>query len=142
MIGVGYIDTSFLLSILFKDDNYDKSVDLWNEISVFVSSVLLEIEAHINICKYFVIHLTDGQLYKTKSSELHDMMENINRKNVDDEIILEIKNIETLKRPKSSDSIHLATANIFNKLVDEKITVCTYDRNMSTIAKELGMATI
>ena len=142
MIGIGYIDTSFLLSILFKDDNYDKSVDLWNEVSVFVSSVLIEIESQINIYKYFVIRLMDGQLYKNKLNELHSFMENINRKNVDDEIILEIENIEAIKRPKSLDSIHLATANIFNKLVDEKITMCTYDRNMSTIAKELGMATI
>ena len=142
MIEVGYIDTSFILSILFNDDNFNKSVDLWNEISVFVSSVLIEIEPQINMYKYFVIHLNDGQLYNKKLNELNFLLENINRKTIDDEIILEIKNVDALKRPKSLDSIHLATANIFNKLINQKLTMCTYDRNMSTISKELGMATI
>ena len=142
MIQIAYIDTSFLLSILFEDSNYEKSVDLWNQIENYVSSILIDIESRINVYKYFIIHLRDEQSHKDKLNELHDLLESINRKNVDDEILLEIKNIEKLKHLKSLDSIHLATANIFNKLVKERISICTYDKNLIKISKELGMLTI
>ena len=142
MIQIGYIDTSFLLSILFEDSNYEKSVDLWNQIENYVSSILIDIESRINVYKYFIIHLRDEQSHKDKLNELHDLLENINRKNVDEEILLEIKNIEKLRHLKSLDSIHLATANIFNKLVNEQISICTYDKNLIKISKELGMLTI
>jgi hypothetical protein len=42
-------------------------------------------------------------------------------KTVDKEILLEIKNVEKLKRRKSLDSIHLATANIYAKLIKDKL---------------------
>ena len=142
MIQIAYIDTSFLLSLLFEDSNYEKSVDLWNQIEYYVSSILIDIESRINVYKYFIIHLRDEQSHKDKLNELHDLLESINRKNVDDEILLEIKNIEKLKHLKSLDSIHLATANIFNKLVKERISICTYDKNLIKISKELGMLTI
>ncbi len=106
---LGYIDTSFLLSILFEDDNYETTVTIWNQLETLYSSQLLD---------------------------------NISRKNIDSEIILEIKNIDKLKRFKSLDSIHLATANIVNKLLHKELLLCTYDKNMIRIGKEMRMKTI
>jgi len=134
----GYIDSSFLLSIIFEDNNYYESVDIWNALDVFLGSVLLEIECRINIYKYLITQKKNKKLYR-KKEELAELLKHINRKNIDEEISLEIRNHEKLKRLKSLDSIHLATANIFNKLINGKILLCSYDKNMITISKEMGM---
>lgn len=141
-MNVGYIDTSFLLSILFEDENYETTVRYWNDLDVRFSSLLLEIEARINVYKYCILAQKDDRLYREMEEELQELLENINRKSIDQEIVLEIRHIDKLKRPKSLDSIHLATAHIINKLVDEKLLLCSYDKNMVRIGTELGMATI
>ncbi len=139
---VGYIDSSFLLSIIFEDNNYDKSIDIWNNIDVTLGSILLEIECRINLYKYFIVRLDDKKLYKDKGMELKELLYSINRKTVDEEIVFEIQNYDRLKKLKSLDSIHLATANIFNKLTNEKLLICSYDKNMIMISKEMGMSVI
>lgn len=138
----GYVDTSFLLSILFEDENYDTTVKYWNKLDILYSSLLLEIESRINVYKYCVLTKNNNVLYKEKEEQLKELLDNVNRKNIDNEIVLEIKNIDKLKKPKSLDSIHLATANIVNKLLDEKLLLCTYDMNMIKIGNELGMKTL
>ena len=135
----GYIDSSFLLSILFEDNDYVKSVDIWNALDVYLGSILLEIECRINVYKYLIIQMKDKKLFKEKAEQLSELLKNINKKNIDEEISLEIQNHEKLRRLKSLDSIHLATANIFNKLINERILVCSYDKNMIMISKEMGM---
>ena len=138
----GYVDTSFLLSILFEDENYNTTVKYWNKLDILYSSLLLEIESRINVYKYCVLTKNNNVLYKEKEEQLKELLDNVNRKNIDNEIVLEIKNIDKLKKPKSLDSIHLATANIVNKLLDEKLLLCTYDMNMIKIGNELGMKTL
>ena len=51
---VGYIDTSFFLSIIFEDENYEKSIDVWNSLDSIYSSLLLDIESQINLYTYFI----------------------------------------------------------------------------------------
>lgn len=138
----GYIDTSFLLSILFEDDNYEKSALTWNKLDTLYSSQLLEIESRINVYKYCIIAKKSESLYKEKEEYLQELLDNIFKKNIDSEIILEIKNIDRLKRLKSLDSIHLATANIINKLLNKELLLCSYDKNMIKIGKEMRMKTI
>lgn len=136
---IGYIDTSFLLSIVFQDCHYDKSIDIWNDLDLKYSSLLLQIESQINLYKYFILLKKDEKIYSQKEKELSDLLLNINLKIVDKEIALEIKNINNLKRPRSLDSIHLATANIVNKLIEDSISICSYDKEMITVGKSLGM---
>jgi predicted nucleic acid-binding protein len=95
MMKVGFIDTSFLLSLVFEDDNFEEAYGIWNELEIFCGSVLLEIE-----------------------------------------------NIERLKHLKSLDSVHLATAHIFAKMIDTSILLCSYDKNMMKAGAELGMSTL
>lgn len=141
-MNIGYIDTSFLLSIVFRDDDYDRSIDVWNRLDLKYSSLLLQIESQINIYKYFVLLKKDEKQYSLKEKELSDLLSNINMKIVDKEIALEIKNINNLKRPRSLDSIHLATANIMNKLTDDRIVLCSYDKEMISVGKSLRMNTV
>lgn len=141
-MNVGYIDSSFLLSLIFEDNNYDKTIEIWNKLDITLGSVLLEIECMINVYKYFMLYLGDKKLYREKKRELKELLSSINRKTVDEEIVLEIQNHDKLKRLKSLDSIHLATANIFNKLINQKLLICSYDKNMIMIAREMGMSVI
>ncbi len=138
-MNIGYIDTSFLLSLIFEDENYEKSIDQWNKLEILFSSILIEIESRINIYKYCIGKKNNEELYKGKLDQLGNYLENIYKKIIDNEILLEIKNVDKLKRPRSLDSIHLATANILNKLSDDRILLCSYDKNMRKIGKELGI---
>ena len=139
---IGYIDSSFLLSIVFQDENYEKTISLWNDLKISLSSVLLEIETRINLFKFCLNYKKDKELYKERLSLLNDLLLNINRKNIDQEILLEIKNFDKLKQLKSLDAIHLASARIFSKVADEKIVICSYDNQLIKIAKGIGFKII
>ncbi len=136
---IGYIDTSFLLSILFQDEQYEKSAVIWNSLDLKYSSLLLQIEAAVNVYKYYSRNKKSAPQYSQKEKELTELLSNIHKKTVDYEIALEIKNSTILKRPRSLDSIHLATAHILNKVAEEKILMCSYDKEIVKVGKELGM---
>lgn len=142
MMKVGFIDTSFLLSLVFEDDNFEEAYGIWNELEIFCGSVLLEIEAMINVYKYFSLAKSDDALYREKKDRLRHLLNTVNRKTVDEEVILEIENIERLKHLKCLDSVHLATAHIFAKMIDTSILLCSYDKNMMKAGAELGMSTL
>jgi len=93
-VNFGYIDTSFLLSILFEDENYKTTVKTWNQLEALYSSQLLEIESRINVYKYCILAKKDENLYK----EMEDYL--------------------------------------------KELLLCTYDRNMIKIGKEMSMKTI
>lgn len=137
---VGYIDTSFLLSILFEDENYERSVECWNGLSSMVSSVLLEVESRINLHKKFAgAQYRETQLTLQKQKQLNDILESIHRKHVDEEIVLEVNNHDQLKRARSLDAIHLATANIMKKLAADEFLLCSYDKRMNEVAQAIGV---
>ena len=138
-MNAGYIDTSFLLSIIFEDDNYERSVDCWNTLDTLFSSVLLEIESRINLFKQYLVLQNDKPWYQRKQKQLQELLDNINRRAVDDEIVREIKNYDRLKQARSLDGMHLATANILNKLTDEKLLLCSYDKRMLEIGGQIGL---
>lgn len=135
----GYIDTSFLLSILFEDENYEESVDCWNSLDTLFSSVLLEIESRINLYGHYRLLRKDSTWQREKEKQLTVLLNGINRRTVDDEIIREIRNYDKLKEARSLDAIHLATANILNKLTDEKLLLCSYDKRMIDIGGQIGL---
>ena len=138
-MNAAYIDTSFLLSIIFEDKNYEQSENRWNRLDTMFSSVLLEIESRINIYKHYHSSKRDKSWYQGKEKKLQELLENINRKTIDDEIVLEIKSHDKLKKARSLDGIHLATANILNKLMEQRLLLCSYDKRMTEIGGEIGL---
>ena len=138
----GYIDKSFLLSLIFRDKNYEEARAVWNDLDLKFSSILLDIEASVNVFKYYITSKKGPSLYAHKQAELKVILSNINKKIVDEEILLEINNTDKLKQTRSLDSIHLATANILNKLTDDKLLLCSYDKRMLEAAPRLGLAVI
>jgi len=138
----GYVDTSFLLSLLFEDEHYEESVDCWNSLDTLCSSVLLEIESRINLYRHYGDLRKDRSWQREREKQLTLLLNNINRRTVDDEIIREIRNYDKLKEARSLDGIHLATANILNKLTDEKVLLCSYDKRMIDIGGQIGLKLI
>ena len=138
-MNAAYIDTSFLLSIVFEDRNYEQSVDCWNGLDASFSSVLLEIESRVNLYRHYYSSNRDKAWYQEKEKLLQGLVENINRKTIDSEIVMEIKNYDKLKNARSLDGIHLATANILNKLMEERLLLCSYDKRMIEIGGEIGL---
>ena len=134
-----YIDTSFLLSLIFEDENYERSVECWNGLDMLFSSVLLEVESRINLYKHYLALQRDKSWRQKKEKQLKGLLDNISRRGVDDEIVREIDNYEMIKRARSLDAIHLATANILNKLTDEKLLLCSYDARMTRIGSQIGL---
>jgi len=136
---IGYIDSSFILSILFEDENYEKSIMEWNSLKYFFSSILISIETKINLFKIYSYNKFDEHWFLKKSSVLDEMLSSINQKHVDDEIVKVIQNNDVLKEIKTLDSIHLATAIIFNKYSNKTIKLFTYDNQMIQKAKKLNL---
>ena len=139
---VAYIDSSFLLSIIFEDENYQTSLSAWNSIDVYLSSILLDIECFINLDKIKRQEALSEKWLAKKKQELKNLLSCINRKNIDTDILDEIKNNDLLKQAKALDSIHLAVMNIYQRYSEEKIFLYTYDKNMKKIGLSLGFLVI
>ena len=77
---IGYIDTSFLLSIIFQDKNYNNSIEIWNNLNLKFSSLLIRIESIINIYKYYILYRKNKKEYSIKQKELEELLLNINQK--------------------------------------------------------------
>ena len=77
-----------------------------------------------------------------KTDELDEMLKNINYKSIDKSIEQVIVKNKILASCKSLDAIHLATALYFRENAKgQHIVLCSFDKNMLKIAKELGFET-
>ena len=139
---VGYIDSSFLLSILLEDAQYDQSFELWHSIDTRVSSRLIEIETFINIHKY------KSEKRKSKSWLIRildlyaECLEELSLQSVDSKVIEAVYSNPALIKCRSLDASHLATALLFQKSHLETIKIFSYDKRMNEIAKALAFDVI
>jgi len=139
-----YIDSSFLLSLLTIDANYELSFNQWESDELKLSSKLLDFECFVNIHKIYrenskrlPKHWLDKALDK-----YDDLKGEINLKAIDNEILHTIKSNLKLTNLKSLDSIHVSTALLWNDFTDTPITICSYDKNIRKICKELNLQTM
>ncbi|MBW2149717.1 MAG: hypothetical protein JRI22_22210 [Deltaproteobacteria bacterium] len=87
------------------DENSEKSIENWNRADVYFSSLLLDIETAINIYKYCIKYKKDKKLYIQKTTESKQLLESIDRKIIDQDVLSEIQNVDKLKVLKSLDGI-------------------------------------
>ena len=139
---VGYIDSSFLLSILLEDTQYEKSFELWHTIDTRVSSRLLEVETFINIHKYKT-EKRKSVAWLNKILTLNsDCLDEINLLSLDSKVTEVVYANPDLVKCRSLDASHVATALLFQKSHQETIKVFSYDRRMNEVAKTLSLLTI
>ncbi|MCW7479412.1 PIN domain-containing protein [Leptospira bandrabouensis] len=133
-----YIDSSFLLNILYSEENYDKCIEIFNSHDKKFSSILLEIESFRSINLFFNLNkkILNKAWLDESENILTELLNQISLKNVDFDIQSEIKKNKNILELKSLDATHLATAIHFRKMISENLVVCTLDHKFRTVAKK------
>lgn len=137
---LAYIDTSFILSILFEEENLSKAIRLWKKYPIKISSLITVAECYNNLLKVKRNLKNKSQKeewFKEKKEELDDLLKSISLRKFDQSIIEIIKIHDILSESKTLDSIHLATALEFKLQTKEKIGLLTYDHKMNQLAQKL-----
>ncbi len=135
-----YIDSSFLLSIILEENLSSRTINVWQNEDIRVSSVLLRAECIITLRRVHFNYknkLPETWL-KEKEIEMKNLLQEVTLRIFDKSIldIIEIKN--ELSNCRTFDAIHLATAIDFKDNFGDKLNICSFDKNMRHISKKVG----
>jgi predicted nucleic acid-binding protein len=135
-----YIDTSFLLNIIYSEANATKNIEILNSLDAKFSSILLKIESIRSVHFIYSHHKNDLASDWLVDSEkfLDEMLSQINLKNVDLDILNEINKRREILELKSLDAIHLATAVHIRNLISDVLIFCSLDEKLRKVAKKSG----
>jgi predicted nucleic acid-binding protein len=139
-----YFDSSLLLAILFDEKRFDDAWIAWNSSKARVSSILLKIETNVSLQRYYKtnMHRFDADWLARKEKLLDDLLNDVFYKAIEEPFGNAIAKNKLITGCKSLDAIHIATALFFKQnSKNETIHVCSFDKNMLAVAKELGFST-
>jgi predicted nucleic acid-binding protein len=139
-----FFDSSVLLSILLNDRNSVTAAEVWSAHEDRTASVLMEVEC------LSVLRRTAKQVESRLSpkwlgdrmGELETRLADISLKEIDGAVIDVIRHEGRLGGCRSLDSIHLATALLFQAAAGAPLYVCTLDKQMAETCKRLGLEPI
>ncbi|MCW7471682.1 PIN domain-containing protein [Leptospira kanakyensis] len=133
-----YIDSSFLLNIIYSEINSDKYLEIFNSHEKKFSSILLEIETYRSINLFYNLNrkLLNKAWLNEYEGTLNEFLAQISLKNVDFDVQSEIKKNRNILELKSLDATHLATAIHFRKMISENLIICTLDDKFRTVSKK------
>ena len=136
-----YIDSSFLLSIIFEEEGSKISIDIWKSHEYRVSSILLESECLVTLRRFYNNnkHKLGENWFFLKEKALNDLLEEVNIRIVDENITKYLRIEEGLASCRTLDAIHLATALEFKNNSSTGIKICTYDINMRKTAQKMNL---
>lgn len=135
-----YVDTSFLLNIIYFEPGFERNMEKINESSVIFSSLLIEIEAYRSLNYTFNKNrkILSDNWYQDTHSFIQKVISNFNLKNIDAEIKNEFKKNKNISDLKSLDAIHLSTALFIKPLISESLIFCTLDEKLREVALRFG----
>ncbi|TGN18851.1 PIN domain-containing protein [Leptospira idonii] len=133
-----YIDSSFLLSIIYSENHFEKYLEIFNSQEKKFSSILLEIETMRSLNLIYTLKKKElGKAWLNEAETLlNDFLSQINLKNVDFDIQLEIKKHKNILELKSLDATHLATAIYIRKMISDDLIICTLDDKFRSVSKK------
>ncbi|WP_061247040.1 PIN domain-containing protein [Leptospira noguchii] len=133
-----YIDSSFLLNIIYSENHFEKYLDIFNSDQNKFSSILLEFETIRSVNVFYNVKKKElGRTWLNESALiLNDFISQINLKNVDSDIQLEIKKHKNVLELKTLNATHLATAIYIRKMISENLTICTLDDKLRNVSKK------
>lgn len=131
-----YIDTSFLLNIVYSEKGFEKNLEILNKSNNLFSSILIEIESYRSLNYTFNQNkkYLDNNWYQDTHNFIEKLISNINLKNLDAEIKNEFKKHKNISELKSLDAIHLSTALYVKKLISEDLIFCSLDEKLIDVA--------
>jgi predicted nucleic acid-binding protein len=142
---IDYFDSSLLMSILLEEDRKEDAKNIWENSKIKISSVLLKIETNISLLRFY--NRQNGKFDETwlagKKEKLKELLESIFFNDITETFANFMAQNASLAKCKSLDAIHLATALNARKNPDnEDIRICSFDKNILAVAKELGFGTL
>ncbi|MCG6146535.1 PIN domain-containing protein [Leptospira bandrabouensis] len=131
-----YIDTSFLLNIVYSEKGFEKNLEILNKSNNLFSSILIEIESYRSLNYTFNQNrkYLDNNWYQDTHNFIEKLISNIHLKNLDSEIKNEFKKHKNVSELKSLDAIHLSTALYVKKLISEDLIFCSLDEKLIEVA--------
>jgi predicted nucleic acid-binding protein len=135
-----YIDSSFILNIIYSEMNYEEYIEIFNLHKTKFSSILLDIETNRSINHFYNLKKKElGKPWLTETEKiLNELLSQISLKNVDFDIQLEIKKNKSVLELKSLDATHMATAIYLKKMISEDLIICTLDEKFRSISNKFN----
>jgi len=133
-----YFDSSILLAILLDEKRKDIALDLWNEATIKVSSILLKLETITVLRRTFEHNKSrlEASWITRKINDLNEYLKEVNFRIIDEDIENIIVLRKEIAKCKTLDAIHIATALEFSSLMPTSdFYFYTFDKNMSDLAK-------
>jgi predicted nucleic acid-binding protein len=136
-----YIDSSFLLSIIFEEENSEISKTIWKDHDYRVSSILLELECLVTVRRFYNNNRNslEGNWLGLKEKELSELLQEVNIRIVDEKILEYIKLKAELSNCRTLDAIHMATGLEFKDNLAVDVKICTYDERMKRLARAMNL---
>ena len=142
---ISYFDSSLLLSILLNEQRAKEAFVIWKNSQIRISSILLKFETNIALRRHYeqLKNRVDNDWLEAKLLELNNFFSELFFADIDDSFENSVSvYYKNLFKCKSLDAIHLATAlSARNNPNNKSICVCSFDKNMLAIAKQLGLET-
>ncbi|MDH5718396.1 MAG: PIN domain-containing protein [Spirochaetia bacterium] len=127
-----YLDSSFVLSILFEEDGYKENFNYFKKSKYIFTSIITELECIRNINR--VHHELKKELHesweKEKINILEKMISNINLIPINEDIKKEFYFRNKILKLKTLDAVHMASYSLFEKLITEELIFCTLDNEI------------
>lgn len=137
-----FIDSSFLLSILFEEEGSDECYEIWNSGKVRLGSILLPIESINSIRRAFENIKSANSVLKEKEKFCELMLSEVSLRNVDSVIYEIVKSKKEISGCRSLDAIHIATALDFKRNSLSEIHICSTDKRLRDVAKKVGFSVL
>jgi len=138
---IAYFDSSLIMSILLEESRELEAKNIWNNHQIKFSSVLLKIETNISLLRFYNRQRNrfDKIWLDNKKAKLKELLNDIYFNDITETFADSMIQNDSLAACKSSDAIHLATAlNAQRNPKNKNICICSFDKNMMRVAKELG----
>ena len=126
-----YLDSSFVLSYLFKDRLYDYAKDILESKEKLWSSDLLRYECLVSLQKRF----PSGDSERTRGFE--ELKKKIEFLSIHSEVYKVLEENPKISRVRTLDSIHIASLICIEKATKEKLFLATFDERMLEVAHSL-----
>jgi len=142
---ISYFDSSLLLAILFDEKRFEEAWTAWNSSKTRVSSILLKIETCVSLQRYYKTNMRsfNADWLNKKEKILDNLLDDVFYKPIEEPFGSTIAKNKSIAGCKSLDAIHIATALFFRQhSKNDHIHICSFDKNMLTVAEQLGFKTI
>lgn len=135
-----YFDSSVLVSFLLEDGNAEEADALWHRHDERTSSVLFELECSMALRRVSVGQAKD--VVASLQSQLRTALEEIVIKPLDKDVVQVAHDTPALTGCRSLDAVHVATALFVKNGASGDVSLCTFDKRMSEVARNAGLDVI